>query len=302
MKLHTFLASTAILATATALVACADVDDSDGENVGSVEQGLGGTGQNNVNPKSVDIRPLRRSITDNVGITSSSNPDPTPVCKAGTIGSSGCTLAPEWETWLAADADRHDMMKGIAKCAVEAGFTIQSSDGSLTFAGQWGLYQDWKDHRLNGQDKRERISSCVLTLLNGDNNTLNLCIIGPGGAPFSDACTDPLITTREAGFFGDLFSPNPTAYVVGPATDTMLDTGRACTSSQGTYCCAENDNNCAHHIVKAGSMQGPNARCNSFTTVTQGTNSYTYCNSFFSTREPGRTYSNVFTTFVPPAQ
>lgn len=304
MKLSNFLVASAILATATALAACADVDDSDGEDVGVAMQGAGGTGQNNVKPKAIDIRPLRRSITDAADITSTSNPDPRPICAAGTVSASGCIMEPHWESWLLADADRGDMMKGIAKCAVEGGFTIETSDGALGFPGQWGLYPGWKGNRLDSQAKRERISACVLTLLNGDNKTLNICIIGPGGAPFSDACTDPLITTREAGFFGDLFSPNPTAYVVGPNTDTMLDTGRACTSSseEGSYCCAENDNTCAHHIVRAGAMEGPNARCNSFTTVSNGTTSFSYCDSFFSTREPGRTYSNVFTTFVPVAQ
>ena len=39
----------------------------------------------------------------------------------------------------------------------------------------------------------------------------------------------------------------------------------------------------------------------SFTTVSRGSNSYTYCNSFWTSREPGKTYSNVFTTFVPVA-
>jgi hypothetical protein len=304
MKLSNFLFASAILATATALAACADVDDSDGEDVGAAMQGMGGTGTNNIKPKAIDIQPLRRSITDAANITAPNNANPRPICAAGTVTDSGCTMEAHWESWLLADADRGDMMKGIAKCAVEGGYTIKTSDEALSFPGQWGLYPGWKSNPLDSQEKRERISACILTLLNGNNQTLNICIIGPGGAPFSDACTDPLIINREAGFFGDLFSANPTAYVVGPATETMIDNGRACTSSseEGSYCCAENDNTCAHHIIKAGAMQGSNARCNSFTTVSNGTTSFTYCNSFFSTREPGRTYAAGFTTFVPAAQ
>lgn len=302
MSTQTFFFATTLLAAASILPACAiqAESDSDAEEVGAAEEAVRGTGTNNVSPKAIDIRPLRRSITDSFDITSSTNANPRQLCKASTITSSGCEMASKWEDWLDADADRHDMMKGIAKCAVEPGFTIQNSDGSLTFPGQWGLYPEWKDSRLTGVDKRERMSSCILTLLNGDNQTLALCIIGPGGEPFGDACDDPNMTMREGGFFGNLFVSAPKAYVVGPSTDTMLDTGRACTASgQSSYCCAEDDYTCPHWIVKAGAMEGPEARCNSFTTVTSGSSSYTYCNEFFSNREPNHTYSNAFTTFVP---
>lgn len=292
----------AVFAAASILPACAVEPESEGEEIGAAAEAVGGTGNNNVNPKAVDIRPLRRSVTNAAGITSSGTADPLQLCDAGTITASGCTLSPEWDSWLAADADRGDMMKGIAKCAVEPGFTLAGAGGSLAFPGQWGLFPEWKDSRLDGKDKRERVSACILTLLNGDNQTLSLCIIGPGGAPFSDACSDPNITIREGGFFGDLFAASPTAYVAGPNTQSMLDTGRACTTSGGSsYCCAEGNSTCPHHIVKAGAMEGPNARCNAFATVTSGGNSYTYCTEFYSTREPDRTYTNVFTTFVPPA-
>lgn len=304
MKLQNLIVATAILATASALAACADVDDSEGEDVGVALLGAGGTGTNNVKPKAIDELPLRRDVTNDLDITSPTNPNPRALCAAGTITASGCTLAPQWNDWLAADVDRGDMMKGIAKCAVESAFTLHSADNALHFPGQWGFYQGWKNNRLDSQEKRERVSACILTLLNGNNQTLDICVIGPGGAPFSDACNDTNIKIREAGFFGDLFAQNPTAYIVGPATETMIDNGRACTSSseEGSYCCAENDTSCAHHIVKAGAMQGPNARCTSFSTVSNGTISYTYCNAFFSTREPNRVYAAGFTTFVPEAQ
>ncbi len=291
----------ALLASAWTLTACAFEDESD-EAVGTAFEGVGGTGANNVSPQPVDARVLRRSTTDSYGITTPSNADPAQLCKGGTITATGCTLKPEWETWLLDDASvRGYMMRGIAKCAVESSFTLRSADGSLTYAGQWGLYPGWKDGRLDSQDKRERMSSCILTLLNGNNATLNLCIIGPGGSPFSDACADPQITTREAGFFGDLFSQNPTAYVAGPGADLASSDGRACYGSQGSYCCAEGDTSCAHHIVRAGAILGSPAnnyadkRCLGLAT----SGSFTYCTSFYSTREPGRVYANVFTTFVP---
>jgi hypothetical protein len=142
------------------------------------------------------------------------------------------------------------------------------------------------------------MSSCILTLLNGLNQSLALGIIGPGGSPFSDPITDPTLNLREGGFFGDLFAASPTAYVVGPQSDTV-GSGRACGGgSSPNYCCPEDpsqDPTCTHHIIKAGSFLGSSSRCSGFAT----SGNYTYCTSFWTTREPNRSYDNVFTTFVP---
>ncbi|MFT3772083.1 MAG: hypothetical protein QM820_42295 [Minicystis sp.] len=92
--------------------------------------------------------------------------------------------------------------------------------------------------------------------------------------------------------------------MAGPDTDEVLVNGRICAATQGSYCCAENDTNCAHHIVLAGAILGSpdqsfaNKRCNALA----ASGSFEYCTSFFSTREPNRVYTNVFTTFVPEAQ
>jgi hypothetical protein len=295
---------------AVTLSACAFDVDSESEEVGEAELAVGDFGHNNVSPEAVDKASVSLPVTNDYSITSPSNPDPLPLCKGGTVTSTGCVLKPEWENWLldnrhsGNDAVAHSwMMKGIAMCSVESNFTIRTSDNSQTFAGQWPLYPGWKTNRLNGADKRERVSACILALLNGNNATLNICIIGPGGAPFSDACSDPNISLREGGFFGDLFADPPTAYVAGPDTDEVLVNGRVCAASQGTYCCAENDTSCSHKIVLAGAIMGSpeqdfaNKRCNAFA----ATGSFEYCTEYFSTREPGRVYRNVFTTFVPPA-
>lgn len=301
MKTLKLMFAGALLAAAPALVGCAYGDD--GEQVGEAAEAVGPNGTNNVSPQAIDAQVLKRGITNSFGLTSSTNADPLQLCKNGTVTGSGCTLRPEWESWLSADPVRGWMMKGISKCATESTFAIQTSDGSLSFQGQWGLYPGWKSGRLTGQDKRERMSSCILTLLNGNNESLTICIIGPGGSPFSDACTDPSITSREAGFFGDLFAASPTAYVAGPDSNEVVTDGRACAATQGTYCCAEDDTSCAHHIVLAGAILGSpdqgfaNKRCSSLAM----SGDYQYCTSYFSTREPGRSYTNVFTTFVPPA-
>src|SRR6185312_597633 len=172
----------------------------------------------------------------------------------------------------------------------------------LSFVGQWPNYPGWVTNRLTGQDKHERMSSCILTLLNGNNETLTLGIIGPGPSPFSDAIDQPTdgglaLTVREGGYFGDLFAASPTAYVVGPQSAPQSNNGRACYSVTGTYCCAEGDTSCTHHIVLAGAMTGPDSRCKAF----QSAGGDQYCTQFFSTEEPGRIYSNVFTTFIPQA-
>ena len=294
------------LFTAAGLPACTgdDVDSEvEDEDVVEIESAIGPDGTNNYPPFAVDSDPLMRSVTDAFDITTPSNPDPRALCAAGTVTSTGCTLRQEWKSWMDADAvNRVPTMTAIAKCAVEASFTIQSP--GRTFAGQWGVYPSWKNNRLDGQDKRERISSCMLSLLNGNDVELDLCIIGPGGAPFSDGCGDPAFDTREGGFFGDLFAATPTAYVAGPDTADPVDSGRACFGSRDIYCCAEQDTNCAHRIVLAGAILGSpeqgfaNKRCNG-QLVSSGGNSY--CTSFYSTREPGRSYTNVFTTFIPSA-
>jgi hypothetical protein len=300
MTRHHFILSALMLATST-LAACAvgSESESEFEDVGTARQGAGGTGNNDLSPVPVDQGVLKRSVLNGVGITSSTNPDPLPLCEGGTITSTGCTMKAEWEDWLNDDlTNRPSMMHAITKCSVESSFSVTTSGGQ-SFAGQWPFYTSWKSSRLNSQEKRERVSACILTLLNGNNVSLALCIIGPGGSPFSDACDDTSISTREAGFFGDLFASTPKAYVVGPQTATMLDTGRACTSDGTSYCCAESNNTCPHHIYRAGAMLGSESRCDSFATVTHGSTSYTYCTSFWTSREPGKSYTNGFTTFVP---
>lgn len=294
----------ALLLAAAALPACNGTGADFDEDVDEAQSAIGPVGTNDLGPYAVDSRPLKRATTNFFGITTPSNADPAQLCKSGTVSATSCTLRPAWKSWLDADAtNRSEVMIAIAKCAVEPGFTIEVAGSEQSFAGQWGLYPDWKDGRLDGQDKRERMSSCILTLLNGNHEELLLCIIGPGGAPFSDGCADPYMDIREGGFFGDLFAAVPTAYVAGPDTADPVISGRACTSDQGSYCCAEDDLSCTRQVVLAGSILGSpdqgfaNKRCNA-ALVDAGGN--LYCPSFFSTREPGRSYTNVFTTFVPP--
>lgn len=266
------------------------------------------TGVNNLPPYVIDTDPLKRATTDTYGLTSSGsapNADPLRLCQNDPGSGSTCTLKTEWNAWRLADsANRNHMLKGIAKCALASGFEIVAPDGSARWGGIWGLFPEWKTARLQGQAKRERLSSCILSLLNGNNVELNLCLIGPG-SPYNEPCSDPAMNIREGGFFGDLFAAQPKAYVAGPDTAEPATNGRACFGSSGVYCCAENDSSCTHRLVLAGSILGnpatnyDNKRCSGALVDAGG--GLLYCPSFFSTREPDRTYSNVFTSFIPPA-
>lgn len=266
------------------------------------------TGVNNLPPSVIDSDPLKRSTTDAFGLTSSGsspNADPLRLCQSDPGGASTCTLKSEWNSWRLADSNnRNHMLKGIAKCAMASGFEIVAPDGSARWGGIWGLFPEWKTARLQGPAKRERLSSCILSLLNGNNQDLNLCLIGPG-SPYNEPCVDPNINIREGGFFGDLFAAQPKAYVAGPDAAEPAQNGRACFGTSGVYCCAENDASCTHRVVLAGSILGnpatnyDNKRCSGALVDSGG--GLLYCPSFFSTREPGRTYSNVFTSFIPPA-
>ena len=169
------------------------------------------TGVNNLPPAVIDSDPVMRSVTDAFGITSSGssgstpNADPLRLCQSDPGTAASCTLKSEWNSWRLADsANRNHMLKGIAKCAMSSGFEIVAPDGSARWGGIWGMFPEWKTGRLQGQAKRERLSACILSLLNGNNLELNLCLIGPGSG-YSDPCADTAINIREGGFFGDLF-------------------------------------------------------------------------------------------------
>jgi len=276
----------------------APVDES---AAGQKKQAIYEEGVNNLPPETIDTEALKRANTNAWLITSPSNPDPAPLCE-GLPGTNSCNLKVEWKNWVDADPNiRKPLMKAITKCALPSTYSVAHPDGT-NFPGQWGIYQSWKDSRLAGQDKRERMSSCILSLLNGLGNTLDICIIGPGGSPFSDACSDTQkYDLREGGFFGDLFASTPTAYVVGPQTDAV-GSGRICGNpATGTdYCCPEDPalataQNCTHKTIKAGGFGGPNGRCKKMAMA----GPYEYCAEFYSTREPNRIYKDVFTTFVP---
>lgn len=304
MKLQNFLFASAILATATALAACADVDDSDGEDVGVAMQGVGGTLNNNISPQALAAASASLGVFDTYGITSSPSVlDPLQLCQSPHPAGS-CTLRNPWQSWLqdgaaspaGKDAVSHQwMLKGIAKCALESGFTLYSQDGQ-SFPGMVGLAPNWKDNRLVGDDNRERISGCIIALLNGNNVSVSLCMIG-SASPDNAPCDDAAYTQREAGFFGNLFTARPTAYVAGPQADQMVNTGRMCTSNQGNYCCLESDtlSTCGNGN-KIVLVPGILNRCNDVTLPYSGPNQY--CTSFFSTKEPGRAYNHGFTTFV----
>jgi hypothetical protein len=300
MMLQKLVLVGAVVAASSSMLGCVYGGAGEDEDVSEARQAVGPTGENDLDPKAINNQILAQGVTDYYDITSSSSGvvDPLQLCQSSTVTSGGCTMRSEWESWMTGHGSwGQSLFKGIVKCAAASSFTVQNAEGTLTFEGQWAVFPSWETHRLQGTAAHEHASSCILTLLNGNNESLQLGILGPGGSPYSNPISDPNLTVREGGYFGDLFRPSPTAYVVGPQNQPQSNNGRACYSDTGTYCCPENETCTDQNIVLAGAMTGPDSRCNGFAT----SGSDLYCTSFWTTREPGYSYSNVFTTFIPPA-
>src|SRR6185503_16314487 len=119
---------------------------------------------------------------------------------------------------------RDEILEGIAKCSVAPSFELRSPNTARTWPGQWEMYPDWRYNTLVGVAARERISACLLSLVNAANQSVSLCLIGPA-AGFDAPCSDSNFDTREAGFFGNLFRESPTAYIAGPAAEFIASDG-----------------------------------------------------------------------------
>src|SRR5262249_21778290 len=149
------------------------------------------------------------------------------------------------------------------------------------------MFSNWRYNRLGGVPARERLSACLLSLVNAANQTVSLCLIGPG-AGFDAPCSDPSFNTREAGFFGDLFRESPTPYGTGPAAAYIASNGRVCANNS---CCDEGvpDAQCNRRITRAGTILGmppsySTQRC-SGALVQAGTSGNYYCTQYFSVEE-----------------
>src|SRR5262249_49395140 len=103
MSLQNLVITGVLLAATSALVGCPYGDESEREEGGAAKQAVGPNGGNDISPEAIDAEPLKRSVTNSFGITSPNMADPLPLCKAGTISPTGCTMKEEWEMWLAAD-------------------------------------------------------------------------------------------------------------------------------------------------------------------------------------------------------
>jgi hypothetical protein len=289
----------ALLVGAPILAACGG-DPDDPEFVAWVEQGWGGTGTNNIPPVAFQADPLKRSTLNSYGITSSSNADPLPLCEPNTGSSTWCTLKAEWEAWRSADpTNRNEVLEGIAKCSVASTFQIRLPGSGAAFPGQWAMFSNWRYNRLAGVASRERLSACILSLVNAANISVSLCLIGPGQG-FDAPCSDPSFSVREAGFFGDLFREWPTAYVSGPSQAEIASNGRVCANES---CCQEGapDFECNRRLTRAGTILGEaptfaTKRC-SGNLVESGTSGNFFCTQFYSVEEQYY-YNNVFTSFI----
>lgn len=297
----------ALLGGTSALFGC--IAGQGAELVGTARQGQGGTGSNDVSPQALGAVSATLGVLDPYGITSSmaSPPvvDPLHLCDQDPGSGSSCLVGQAWNNWLndsvnhGRDMVSHQwMMTGFAKCALESGFTVYDKAGNA-YPGEWGLQSGWKTNRLAGQADHERVSGCIIAMLNGNDEHITIAMFSPG-APFNAPCDDPSFTQREAGFFGDLFGAKQTAYVAGPQEDQLVDNGRVCSATQGTYCCLESDSDTTcNHGSKIVLVPGILQRCNDNPMPYAGNSPDQFCTSFFSTKEPGRVYHYGWTTYLP---
>jgi hypothetical protein len=288
------------LTTVPLLAACGAEGFDDADHLGTAMQGWGGGGTNNIDVIAFQGDPLKRSTTNGAGITSQSDGNLKRLCQPNTGNSTWCYLKSEWEDWRSADAtNRNHILKGIAKCSQSSSFELRAPNSGPTFPGQWAMFPDWRSQSLVGVAARERVSACLLSLVNAANQTVSLCLIGPG-AGFNDPCSDSSFNVREAGFFGDLFRESPTAYIAGPADATIPSDGRVCANDS---CCDEGvpDAQCNKRLTRAGTILGipPNyttQRC-SGGLVQAGDSENYFCTQFYSTEEE-YDYNYGFTSFI----
>jgi hypothetical protein len=300
MKKLTYAVSLVVLSSCFTACAYGSGDESEPERLGVVDQGLGGTQNNNLSAQAEATASASLPVLYAFGLTSSSSvSDPLGLCQSDPGSNNSCVVAKPWNNYLndsvnngADKVSHYAMMKGFAKCALETGFTLYAKDGTA-FPGEVGLNPDWKTSRLTGTDNHERLSGCLIALLNGDNVTRSLCMISPG-APYNAPCDDPGMALQEGGFFGDLFSTIPSAYVAS-TSNVPYTSGRVCGSNFSQYCCNEGSSCASTKIFFVSSFS---ARCEHIAYA--GPNqTYPYCASFYSTMEPGRHYLYGFTTYVP---
>lgn len=144
-------------------------------------------------------------------------------------------------TLAATETARHQL-KYLVNCALPDSVMLFSVQGHerFTFPGHLGLAPDWLKAPLTSQQERW-VSACMLALTNYAGKHVEVSLHAkPGTAPFLAPTKEETraYSILEGGFFGNLFSPHPVAYVCS-GTRTKIEAqdpvfrDRLCTKTSG---------------------------------------------------------------------
>jgi hypothetical protein len=144
-------------------------------------------------------------------------------------------------TLAATEIGRHQL-KYLVNCALPDSVVLFSVQGHerFTFPGHLGLAPDWLKAPLTPLQERW-VSACMLALTNYAGKHVEVSLHAkPGAAPFLAPTKEEtrVYTLLEGGFFGNLFSPHPVAYVCS-GTHTKIEAqdpvfrDRLCTKASG---------------------------------------------------------------------
>lgn len=144
-------------------------------------------------------------------------------------------------TLAATELGRHQL-KYLVNCALPESVVLFSVQGHerFTFPGSLGLAPEWLKAPLTPVQERW-VSACMLALTNYAGKQVDVSLHAkPGVSPFLAQTKDETqaYTLLEGGFFGNLFSPHPVAYVC-TGTYTKIEAqdpvfrDRLCTKASG---------------------------------------------------------------------
>lgn len=119
-------------------------------------------------------------------------------------------------TLAATETARHQL-KYLVNCALPDSVRLVSVQGHerFTFPGHLGLAPEWLKAPLTPLQERW-VSACMLALTNSAGKHVEVSLHAkPGTAPFLAPTKEETraYSLLEGGFFGNLFSPHPVAYV-----------------------------------------------------------------------------------------
>lgn len=117
----------------------------------------------------------------------------------------------------ASTEDGRMRLKYLINCALPAGVIVETeADGKrYEFPGDLGLASEWSQRALTAEESRW-VSACILARTNYFGREVKISIRAdpaPAGRLTADSEERARFPLHEAGFFGNIFSPDAPAYV-----------------------------------------------------------------------------------------